>query len=71
MSYPNFIDYKNFDKYHKFYDIDIIERNMIYPFTYSIKSNIIKCDINNFIPLPNFENLILDKNGLPFIPINK
>lgn len=71
MNYPNFIDYKNFDKYHKFYDIDIIERNMIYPFTYSIKSKIIKHDISNFIPLPNFENLMLDKDGLPFIPINQ
>jgi hypothetical protein len=71
MNYPNFIDYKNSEKYHKFYDIDIIERNMICPFTYNIKSNILKYDINNFISLPNFENLMLDKNGLPFIPINK
>ena len=81
MNYPHFIDYTKFnDKHHKFYDIDIIERNCIYPFTYNntnnVKSNIIRNDsnisnINNFIQLPIFENLILDTNGLPFIPLNK
>lgn len=26
-------------------------------------------NINNFIELPNFDNLILDAYGLPFIPL--
>ena len=84
MSYPNFVDYKNIDDiyYYKFYDINIIERNCMYPFTYnninttnvsnkndnvSIKNNNI--NVNNFIQLPSFDNLILDVNGLPFIPL--
>jgi len=79
MNYPNFIDYKKSnDKYHfKLYDINIIERNCIYPFTYNTKNNVInkndnmvKINHNNFIQLPNFENLMLDANGLPFIPLN-
>ena len=82
MNYPHCIDYTKFNnKHYKFYDVDIIERNYIYPFSFNkaiikeaiIKENdkIIKNDINNFIQLPNFENLILDRNGLPFIPHNK
>lgn len=81
MNYPNFIDYKNIGNiyYHKLYDINVIERNCMYPFTYnntnntnvSIKNDIVENDSNinnNFIQLPNFDNLILDVNGLPFIP---
>lgn len=76
MSYPNFIDYKKFNEtyYYKFYDINIVERNCIYPFTYNSdnfkKYQHNKQNINDFIPLPNLENLILDKDGLPFIPLN-
>lgn len=86
MNYPHFIDYKSSEnKYYKFYDIDIVERNCIYPFTYNnandtkyniienIIENHIKNDINvdDFIQLPMFENLMIDANGLPYIPLNK
>lgn len=76
MNYPNFIDYNNFNNVcNKFYDINIIERNIIYPFTYiehnNIEDNIVDNNtVNNFIRLPLFENLVLDQNGLPFIPLN-
>ena len=94
MNYPNIIDYKSLTNiyYHKFYDINIIERNYIYPFTYNMSNktnyqntkiqetnekksqitsrNNIEILNNNFIQLPNFENLILDAQGLPFIPFN-
>lgn len=94
MYYPNCIDYtKISNKYYKFYDIDVVERNCIYPFTYKNTNdinyyfgdnnqknsdNIInneenknKIDINDFVRLPDFENLVLDANGLPFIPLDR
>jgi len=79
MSYPNFIDYKKFNElsFYKFYEINIVERNCMYPFTYNsddfknhYKYQQNKQNINDFIPLPNLENLVLDKDGLPFIPLN-
>ena len=73
MSYPNFINYNNLNDifYFKSYDIKIIERNCIYPFTYTNNKTINKNidEYNDFIQLPNFDNLTLDKNGLPFIPL--
>jgi hypothetical protein len=34
-----------------------------------IKNNILANEVNNFIEMPIIENLILDENGLPFIPM--
>jgi hypothetical protein len=81
MYYPHFINCANYDnKIYKFYDVDIIERNFIYPFTYNnvkydvnenvINENLVNIVNNDFIKLPDFENLMLDMNGLPFIPHN-
>ena len=82
MNYPNFIDHDNIYCY-KFYDINIMERNCMYPFTYNTnnindtnattnKNEIVtnNININNFIKLPNFDNMILDINGLPYIQLN-
>lgn len=69
MSYPNFIDPRIHKNNNKFYEFKIVERNCLYPFTYM---NYYKDEIiiqNNFIELPNFTNLILDNDGLPFIPL--
>jgi len=87
MYYPCYVDYTKLnDKYDKFYDISVIERNCIYPFTdvniintnstieninYNIYDNNIIYNINDYVELPNFENLTLDENGLPFIQLNK
>lgn len=66
MKYPNLIDKqieKNFDK--------SIMRKYIYPFSYTNNYKNYNIKHDNFIELPDFNNLILDKNGMPFIPLNK
>ena len=80
MNYPYYVDIDNNDIYFfKNYDIKIIERNLIYPFTYNIikddivKDDIVKDDIvkddNDFIKLPEISNLIFGNDGLPYIPV--
>ena len=72
MNYPKIINLNRTYDFYKSYEIKIVERNCIYPFThmYYYKNDNCNNTHNNFIKIPSFTNLILDKDGLPFIPIN-
>lgn len=69
--------------YFNDYEVKIIKRNLIYPFTNNFEKvninnsnvesvkNYESCDFksyNDFVKLPVMSNLYLDNNGLPFIP---
>lgn len=67
--YPNFVSIIDDD--NKFNTIPIFKRKIVYPFNYISETKLIKSQpkLNSWTKLPKLENIFLDDQGLPYIPL--
>jgi len=68
--YPNFVSIIDDNKFNTV-PVSFFKRKIVYPFNYIAETKSIKSQpkLNSWTKLPKLENIFLDDQGLPYIPL--